>query len=83
MSKDDIIKAIDSVKRHIDEQFETYGKFVITEWVIATDKEYEISRIEQSNDGVICVVVDFILHNGLRTWKQGRCFHVMENGKVR
>ncbi len=83
MGKNDIIRAIDSVQAYIDEQFEAHGKFVITEWVIATDKKYEISRIEQSDDGIICVVVDFILCNGLKTWKLGRYFRVMADGTVR
>ena len=83
MNKDQIINAIDLVQKYIDKQFESNGQFAITEWVIATDKNYEINRVEKNDNGTICVVIDFVLDNGCKTWKQGRCFHVSEDETVR
>lgn len=82
MNKDQIINAIDLVQKYIDKKFESNGQFAITEWVISTDKTYEINRVEQGDNGTIYVVIDFVLDNGFRTWKQGRYFRVSEDGTV-
>jgi len=83
MNKEQIINAINLTQKYIDNQFETHGQFAITDWVITTDKNYEISRIEKEENETIDILIDFIFYNGITTYTQGRWFHVSEDGTVR